>query len=125
MTDDNRLFASLYTDEDVTSRLAILVRQRGFDARSAQEADMIEQPDEAHLAYATTHRMVLLSFNQRDYVQIAQQWTAKGRNHAGILLSDQFTRQQLGELLRRVLRFMNTVPADEMINTVRYLSEFK
>ena len=69
--------------------------------------------------------MVLLSFNQRDYVQIARQWTAKGHDHAGILLSDQFTRQQLGELLRRVLRFMNTVPADETVNTVSYLSEFK
>ncbi len=168
MIDDNRLFASLYTDEDVTSRLAILVRQRGFDARSAHEADMIGQPDEAQLVYAATHRMVLFSFNQRDYVQIARQWAAKDHNHAGILLSDQFARQQLGELLRRVLKlalwdfawsgcrtpqlvggitqetrtssrvryvrhansqrplkFMNTVPADEMTNTVRYLSEFK
>jgi hypothetical protein len=65
------------------------------------------------------------SLNQRDYVQIARQWAAERRNHAGILLSDQFARQQLGELLRRVLKFMNTVPADEMLNTVRYLSEFK
>jgi len=125
MPDNESLFASLYTDEDVTDHLAILVRQRGFNVRSACEADLIEQPDEMHLAYAATHGMVLLTFNQRDYILMARRWAAEGRRHAGILLSDQFTRRQLGELLRRVLRFLNTVPADEMINTVRYLSEFR
>ncbi len=86
---------------------------------------MIEQSDEAHLVYAATHSMVLLTFNQRDYVLMARRWAAEGRSHAGILLSDQFTRRQLGELLRRVLRFLNTAPVGEMTNTVRYLSEFR
>ncbi|MFQ6099948.1 MAG: DUF5615 family PIN-like protein [Anaerolineae bacterium] len=124
MPENESLFASLYTD-DVTDRLAILVRQRGFNALSAREAGLIEQAEETHLIYAATHGMVLLTFNQRDYVLMAQRWAAEGRRHAGILLSDQFTRRQLGELLRRVLKFLNTVPAEEMINVVRYLSEFR
>ncbi|GAB4448846.1 MAG: hypothetical protein Fur0044_44490 [Anaerolineae bacterium] len=69
--------------------------------------------------------MVLLTFNERDFVLLAQRWVAEGRQHAGILLSDQFTRRQLGELLRRVLRFLNTVSAGEMVNTIRYLTEFR
>ena len=125
MPEQESLFASLYTDEDVTGQLATLIRQRGFKARSAYEVGMIEQLDEAHLIYAATHNMVLLTFNERDYVLLARQWAAEGRQHAGILLSDQFTRRQLGELLRRVLRFLNTVSADEMINTIRYLTEFR
>jgi ribosomal protein L27 len=125
MSENESLFASLYTDEDVTDQLAILVRQRGFIAHSAREVGLLEQPDEAHLTYAATHGMVLLTFNQRDYVLIAQQWAKEGRTHAGILLSDQFSRRQLGELLRRVLKFLNIVPADEMIDTVRFLSEFR
>jgi len=119
------LFASLYTDEDVTDRLAVLVRQRGFQTRSAREVDLIGQPDDVNLTYAATHGLVLLTFNQRDYVLLARRWTAEGRQHAGILLSDQFSRQQFGELFRRVLRFLSTVPADEMVNSVRYLSEFR
>jgi predicted nuclease of predicted toxin-antitoxin system len=119
------LFVSLYTDEDVSDRLAALVRQRGYNAHSAREADMIEQPDEAQLVYAATHGMVLLTFNQKDYVSLARQWAAQGRKHSGILLSNQFSRRELGELLRRVLKFFNTVPPDEMLNTVRFLSEFK
>ena len=125
MTETEPLFASLYTDEDVTGRLTILVRQRGFSARSAQEAGLIGQPDERHLAHAATHGYVVLTFNQRDYLWLARRWAAEGREHAGILLSDQFARRQLGELLRRVLKFLDTVTADEMVNAVRYLSQFK
>ena len=47
MSENESLLISLYTDEDVTNRLAVLVRQRGFNAHSAQEAGLIEQPDEA------------------------------------------------------------------------------
>ena len=125
MSEPDSLFISLYTDEDVTDRLAALVRQRGFQAHSAKEAGLIGQSDEANLTYAATHGLVLLTFNQKDYVLLAQQWAAQGRQHAGILLSDQFGRRQLGELLRRVLRFLNTVSADEMVNAVRYLTEFR
>jgi predicted nuclease of predicted toxin-antitoxin system len=119
------LFVSLYTDEDVTNQLAVLLRQRGFEAGSASEVDMLHQPDEAHLSYATAHNMVLFSFNVRDYMILAQKWAAENRPHTGILLSDQFTRRQMGELLRRVLKFLNTVSADEMVNAIRYLSEFR
>jgi predicted nuclease of predicted toxin-antitoxin system len=124
MAENESLFATLYTDEDISDRMAVLVRQRGYNAKSAREADMIEQSDEAQLTYAAAHGMVLLTFNQRDFVSLARQWAAQGRDHSGILLSDQFSRRQLGELLRRVLKFLNTVPPDEMINTVRFLSEF-
>ncbi len=125
MRDDESLFVSLYTDEDVTAQLAVLVRQRGFDAVSASDVGLIGQPDEEQLAYAAAHDRVLLTFNQRDFILITRQWAAEGRQHAGLLLSDQFTRQQLGELLRRVLRFLNTVSASEMVNAMLYLSEFR
>jgi acetolactate synthase regulatory subunit len=125
MPESEPLFASLYTDEDVTARLAVLVRQRGFEAQSAQDAAMIGQSDEANLTYAANRGMVLLTFNQRDYVLLAQRWMEEDRSHAGILLSDQFALRELGELLRRVLRFLNTVTAGEMVDSVRYLSEFR
>lgn len=119
------LFISLYTDEDVTSQLPILLRQRGYEARSAIEANMLNQPDEANLAYATDHNMVLYSFNVRDYMIIAQKWAKENRTHTGILLSNQFNRRQMGEQLRQILKFLDTVTVNEMINSVRYLSEFK
>lgn len=125
MRDDTPLFALLFIDEDVTAQLAVLVRQRGFDVVSASEVGLIGRPDEEQLAYAAAHDRVLLTFNQRDFIVIARRWASEGRQHAGLLFSDQFTRQKLGELLRRVLRFLNTTSAGEMINAMRYLSEFR
>ena len=68
MSENESLVASLYTDEDVTNRLAVLLRQRGFSARSAQEAGLTEQPDEAHLAYAATLGLILTPRNGKDIV---------------------------------------------------------
>ena len=125
MPAEESLFIALYTDEDVTARLTVLLRQRGVEAISAAEAGMTGQADEVNLLYATAHRMVLFSFNVRDYVLLARQWALENRQHTGILLSDQYTRHQMGELLHRLLRFCDTVSASEMVNTVRYLSELR
>jgi hypothetical protein len=86
---------------------------------------MSERSDEEHLAYATSQRMTLFTYNERDFVELARKWTKEGRLHAGILISDQFSLRQMGELLRRILNFLDRVTADEMVNVVRYLSDFK
>jgi hypothetical protein len=45
----------------------------------------------------------------------------QGRQHAGIILSTAPPRITYGELLRRLLAFLDTVSADEMVNQVRWL----
>lgn len=125
MANEPALYVALYTDEDVTNQLAALIHQRGYEAVSAIDLGMIERPDEEHLAYAAANHLTLLTYNEHDFVRLAQRWVVEGRSHSGILISDQFSLQQLGELLRRMLRFLNRVAADEMVNTVRYLSDFR
>lgn len=61
MADEPQLFASLYIDEDITSRLAVALRQRGFEAIAAHEAGLFSTDDEFHLAYATEHGYVLFT----------------------------------------------------------------
>lgn len=104
--------------------MAALLRQRGFQAISAFDLGMNHRLDEEHLAYASEHNLTLLSYNERDYLSLARKWSLEGRSHAGILISDQFSLRRVGELLRRVLNFLNQVTADEMTNTVRYLADF-
>lgn len=125
MIERERLFVSLYLDEDVTPQLAALIRQRGFAAASAHDVGMIERPDEEHLIYAAQRGWALLSYNQYDYLALAKRWTVENREHAGIILSDQFSLRQLGELLRRTLILLNRITAEEMRNTIRYLADFK
>jgi len=63
--------------------------------------------------------------NDRHFSYLAQQWTGEGRQHAGILISEQYRNRQIGEFLRRLLHFLDTVTAKEMHGMVRYLSEFR
>ncbi len=122
---ENPLFVSLYLDEDVSGQLASLIRQRGFQVVSAIELGRIEIPDEDHLAFAASHQLTLFTYNEADYIKLARKWAKEGYTHAGILISDQFSLRQIGELLRRMLNFLDQVSAEEMINAFRYLVDFK
>jgi predicted nuclease of predicted toxin-antitoxin system len=119
------LIVSLYTDEDVTSDLAPALRRRGYSAQSAIEVGNNALSDEAQLTYATERGMAILTYNIRDFVPLAQTWFLSNREHAGIILSEQFNHNQFGELLQRVLRLLNRWTADELCNQILFLQQFK
>ncbi len=119
------LFIALYIDEDVTDALAPALRERGFESQSTIEAGRLAQPDDTQLEYAALHNMAILTANARDFLILARQWAATQREHAGIILTEQFRRDQFGELLRRVLKLLNTYTRDELRNQVLYLSQFR
>jgi predicted nuclease of predicted toxin-antitoxin system len=121
MTGAGRLFIFLYTDEDVTHRLAPLLRERGYEAESAWEVGTIGFTDEEQLAFAASRGWAILTYNRKDFSVLARSWQEAGRSHAGIILSGQFSNRQTGELLRQVCRFLDSVSASEMWNTVRNL----
>lgn len=84
-----------------------------------------ECSDEAQLTYATESGMAILTYNIQDFVPLAQSWFLSGHKHCGIILSEQFSRHQFGELLRRVLRLLNRWTADELDNQIVFLRQFK
>ena len=125
MTDAPRLFVAVYTDEDITSELAPMLRERGFEAESALEAEMIAAEDGEQLAFAADHGMAILTSNVADFIRLAEEYAAAERPHAGIILSsEQFSRRRLGDLLRMILRLLNTLSADDLRNSVVYLQSF-
>jgi predicted nuclease of predicted toxin-antitoxin system len=119
------LFAAIYTDEDVGPHLAPALRQRGYRAQSALEAGNMEGSDEAQLTYAAEQGMALLTYNAQDFIPLAHTWYMTGREHAGLILSVQFSQRQFGELLRCVLRLLDRLTADELHNQVVFLQQFK
>lgn len=118
----DQLFVALYTDADVTPRLAKLLRERDFDAVSAHEVGNAELEDSEHLAYAASQGRTILTYNSKDYAPLFDQYWWSGREHHGIVVSEQL---RIGELLRRVLRLLNTVTADEIRNNYKNLGEFR
>lgn len=125
MADTLRLFVSLYLDEDVTNQLVPLLQQRGFDVVSVIDLGRAGLTDEEQLIFATEQGRAILTYNIADFARLARSWQAMGRPHAGILVSEQFSNRQLGELFRRLLKFLNNVTAEEMENTVRHLGAYR
>lgn len=121
----DRLFISLYIDEDVPTLLAVLLRARGFDASSVAEWETWGNTDEEQLVLATERGHALLTFNRDDFIALARAWSQEGREHAGILISQQYGLKGIGELVRQVSKLLDDVTAEEMWNTVRYLQSYR
>jgi len=97
------------------------LRARGVDVTTALEEGMIERADEDHLEFAANANRTLYSFNVGDFYHLHGKFVAEDRDHAGLILcrQQQFT---VGEQLRRLLRLIAKVAAEEMKNRVEFLS---
>jgi hypothetical protein len=112
----------LYFDEDsMQHALVHALRARGFDVQTAVETAMIERTDEDHLAFATAQNRVLCSFNMGDFYRLHMRDMAQRQSHAGIVLARQ-QQYSVGEYMRRLLKLMAHLTAEEMQNRVEFLS---
>jgi hypothetical protein len=62
-------------------------------AQSTAEAGNAGMSDEAQLTYATEQGMAILTYNAQDFILLAHMWYTAGREHAGIMLSEQFSQR--------------------------------
>lgn len=118
-------FIRIYTDEHITALLAPALRRRGYVAQSCVEANTLGWEDEEHLVYAAGCGMALLTSDAPDFIPLARSWYAHKREHAGIIITPEFSRRQMGTLLRWTLRLLDSLTADELRNAVVYLQQSK
>jgi predicted nuclease of predicted toxin-antitoxin system len=119
------IFVRLYFDRHIIGRLAIDLRGRGFDVLTTEAAGLDTAADEDQLAFAADERRAILTFNIRDFVPLHERWRDAGRDHFGIIVSQQLGSREYGLLLQRMLRLLNHVTAEEMVNNVVHLERFK
>jgi len=112
----------LYLNEHLSPRLATQLRSYGFDVTSSHGAHMLSSDDDEQFALAVSEQRAIVTFNFRDFVELHDRYIACGKEHWGIILS---TEERTGTLVHRLLRLLNSVTADELKNTVRWLNEFK
>ncbi len=111
----------LYFDEDSARHsLARELRFRGADVLTAIETEMAQKTDEEQLEWAAANSRVVYSFNRGDFYGMHTAWLKAGRSHCGIILSRQGL--SVGEQMRRLLRLIDTLTAEEMRNHVEFLS---
>ena len=124
-SETEQLFIRIYTDEHITALLPPALRRRGYVAQSCVEANTLGWDDEEHLVYATERGMAFMTSDAPDFIPMAKRWYASKREHAGIIIAPEFSRRQMGILLRWTLRLLDRLTADELYNNVVYLQQFR
>lgn len=112
----------LYFDEDaMDGDLVHALRIRGVNVTSALDQGMVRRSDTDHLEFATSQGYVLYSFNMGDFQQLHSEYLIQGKHHSGIVLCQQ-QRYSLGEQMRRLLSIVGRVSAEEMRDSLIFLS---
>ena len=111
----------VYLDADVHPIVARILRGRGFDTVSANEAGHRQASDREQLDLAVARRRALVTFNVADFVREARGYAQESRDHYGIVVSDQL---EIGELVRRLTRVLGNYSASDMRNRFVWLQSF-
>ena len=112
----------LHLDEHLSPRLALQLRMHGFEVTCTHEQAMLADGDDEQLAFAALNERALVTFNHKDFATRHAQYLANGQTHWGIILS---TEETPSVIRYRLLRLLNSLSAEDLINQLRWLNEFK
>jgi len=112
----------LYLDEDIDLLLANVLRDRGYDVLTTHEAKMHKSDDHEQIDFATSQGRAILTHNVRDFHRIAKEYGKINKSHSGIILSSQLPFK---ELLKRILHLLHKHSAEDILNHVMWLEDFK
>lgn len=92
----------LFLDAHISGqRIAAALRERGHDVRAAdEERELDGWGDEALLALAAGEERVMVSFDVKDFPEIARGWAEAGRPHAGLAIVVGIDHGEFGTILR-------------------------
>lgn len=82
-------------------RIANALRERGHDVRAAdEERELDGWSDEALLGLAGAEQRVMVSFDVKDFPDIARGWAEAERPHAGLAIVVGIDHGEFGTILR-------------------------
>lgn len=114
----------LYIDEDAMDEdLIQALKSRNVDVLTVADVGMLHRSDEEQLEWAKQNGRVIFSFNTKDFYHLHTTLISQGLSHAGIILAPQ-QRYGIGDLMRGVLKLINTKSSAEMQGQIEFVSNW-
>ena len=101
----------LLIDEDTHLALAEALRKRGYDAVHVREVERRGLGDPDQLDFASAQGSLLCDLQPGRICCFAWKYTLAGREHCGIIVSEQ---KPIGQMLREMLTFLETHSAEDV-----------
>lgn len=116
---------ALYLDENVPPLVANILRSEQYDVVSAHEVGMAGRADEEQLRYAAANGRAILTFNQKHFRPLYDEWWFAGRTHCGIILSREFKTHEIAELLRLIRNLMERTQPEDTHDSLTFLQQYR
>jgi hypothetical protein len=76
----------LLLDEDLSPKIAIILRDKGIDALSIHEIGRTGFTDYEQLEYAASEGRCFVTRNRNDYILLTRQFFSNGMSHKGVII---------------------------------------
>lgn len=115
----------LFLDENISPRVAKQLRDYSFDAVSVFDIKANGFSDEQQLETAINEKRAFVTYDLKDFINLAKDYIAKGKQHYGIILvSNKTISQREPSLLTSALRkLIENVRKDDdsLVNKIIFL----
>jgi predicted nuclease of predicted toxin-antitoxin system len=112
----------LYLDEDISPRVAVILRKMGIDALSTHETGMLEASDEDQLAFAAADERAMVTRNREDFITLTVQFFESLKPHKGLIIaSHTIPGSEFSKLAALLVKFSKGYPKDLDPYTIEYL----
>lgn len=114
----------LYLDEDTQRKdLIFALRRHKIDVITPNENQTTGFTDEQQIEFATSLDRAILTFNAKDFALLHSEFLKKEKSHIGIIIIQQI-RFDIGKTISQLSRLMEVKSAEEMQNSIEYLSNW-
>ena len=112
----------LYLDEDISPKVAEILRKREVDATSAHETGMLEASDEEQLKFASNEGRAMVTRNRNDFITLTVQFfeSLKPRNGL-IIVPHTIPGSEFSKLAALLVKFSKNYPHGLETYTIAFL----